>query len=203
MARKYGRDIEYVGKDVPTQLYILGHGRHGKDTVAEFISGIYGITYCSSSWFMAEEVVYPALKELCGYTSVAECFADRANHRTKWYDLIAARNPTGVELSAAIFNLYGMYVGLRNKRELDAVRKDPSFNAYVIWVDASVRARPEPKESMTVRIDDADAIIFNNTSEFALFKTVCKSPTPIKNYHMVLAYAIRSLYRDALRYLDP
>ena len=183
-------------------LYVIGHGRHGKDTAAEFISGIYGITFCSSSWFMAERVIYPALAKKYGYTSVEQCFADRANHRAEWYNLIAARNPTGVELSAAIFDQYGMYVGLRNKRELDAVRKDPRFNINVIWIDATRRAPTEPSASMTLTSEDADAIIFNNDSEFSLLKTICKSPTPIRKYHMVVAYAVRSIYRDALRYLD-
>jgi hypothetical protein len=143
-------------------IYIVGHGRHGKDTVAEILRDDYGLKFTASSWFMAGKVVFPALKNKYGYKSVAECFDDRHNHRAEWFDLIDKANPNGTELSEAIFKENEVYIGIRNKRELDAVKADSRFNPLVIWVDASKRTQPEPESSMTIKQKDANYILDNN-----------------------------------------
>lgn len=43
----------------PLRMMVVGHGRHGKDTVAEILRDQFGATFVSSSWFMAERVVFP------------------------------------------------------------------------------------------------------------------------------------------------
>lgn len=38
------------------KILILGHGQHGKDTAAEFLTQEFGLSFISSSWFVMEEV---------------------------------------------------------------------------------------------------------------------------------------------------
>lgn len=158
----YSNTFEFDQTFHGKQIYIVGHGRHGKDTVAEILRDDYGLKFTASSWFMAGKVVFPALKNKYGYKSVAECFDDRHNHRAEWFDLIDKANPNGTELSEAIFKENEVYIGIRNKRELDAVKADSRFNPLVIWVDASKRAQPEPESSMTIKQKDADYTLDNN-----------------------------------------
>tara|TARA_Y100000593_G_scaffold91656_1_gene181084 strand:+ start:718 stop:1530 length:813 start_codon:yes stop_codon:yes gene_type:complete len=159
LAVELGLDIQYEAKK---HIYIVGHGRHGKDTVAEIMRDNYGFTFTASSWFMAGKVVFPALRNKYGYTSVAECFDDRHNHRAEWFDLIDKANPNGTELSEAIFKQNDIYVGIRSKRELDAVKADNRFDPLVVWVDASKRLEPEPSSSISIAIEDADYVVDNN-----------------------------------------
>ena len=71
-------------------LLIIGHARHGKDTVAEIISEFTGYKFESSSMAAARIFIFDALKEKYGYKSFNECFEDRVNRRKEWYDLICA-----------------------------------------------------------------------------------------------------------------
>ena len=64
------------------KLLIIGHGRHGKDTVCEILKESYGFNFRSSSDFCAEKLVYPLLKDLYNYNSYQEAYADRHNHRS-------------------------------------------------------------------------------------------------------------------------
>jgi hypothetical protein len=159
LAVELGLNIQYEAKK---HIYIVGHGRHGKDTVAETLRDRFNFTFTASSWFMADKVIFPALKDKYGYTTVRQCFYDRHSHRSEWFDLIDKANPNGTELSEAIFKQNDIYVGIRNKRELDAVKADPRFDPFVVWVDASNRLEPEPGSSMGITIDDADYVIDNN-----------------------------------------
>ena len=154
-----GLNIQYEAKK---HIYIVGHGQHGKDTVAETLRDNFGFTFTASSWFMAEKVVFPALKDKYGYETAEQCFNDRRNHRAEWFDLIDKANPNGTELSEAIFKHNDIYVGIRNKRELDAVKADSRFDPLIIWVDASDRLGPEPSDSMGITINDADYVVDNN-----------------------------------------
>jgi len=74
------------------KILILGHKRHGKDTVAQMISNHTGMTFKSSSEAAAEIFLYDALKDKYGYENPQECVEDRVNHRAEWHDLIAAYN---------------------------------------------------------------------------------------------------------------
>ena len=153
------------------KLLIIGYGRHGKDCVAQMIVNETKMTSTSSSLFAAKEVVYPEMKD--EYVSVEECFQDRHNHRKRWYDLICEFNrndPTS--LSKAIFKEHDIYVGLRAKVELDAV-KSAGMVDKVIWVDASQRLPAEGKDSCTVTKSDADFVLDNNGTLSDLRQNVC------------------------------
>lgn len=146
------------------KLVVIGYAGHGKDTVCEILRDEHGYTFASSSQAVAEEVIFPALKDKYGYTSVEECFADRHNHRQEWFELIKEYNtPDLARLGKLIFSKYDIYCGLRSIGELIAI-KDAGLCDYVISVDALQRLRTkESTSSMTVIpwIDD-DYVIENN-----------------------------------------
>lgn len=47
----------------PRKIILIGHARHGKDTVAEMLANIYGLPFTSSSIFCADRVVLPLTQD--------------------------------------------------------------------------------------------------------------------------------------------
>jgi hypothetical protein len=137
---------------------ILGHGRHGKDTVAEMLRDHIGLTFRSSSEAACEIAVFPRLSQMYGYETPAECFADRANHRQEWRDLIIQHNtPDLGRLCKDILATHDCYVGMRNKDEYEATKH---LFDVVIWVDAHRRCGAD--FSMDVPFDKTMAYVDNN-----------------------------------------
>lgn len=140
------------------KIMILGHGRAGKDETAKILRDQAGITFRSSSEAACEIAVFPYLSELYGYETPAECFADRAQHRDEWKDLITAYNtPDKSKLCREIIATNDCYVGMRCPLEFAATRH---LFGMVIWVDASKRVPLEP--SMLIKQDDNMLHIDNN-----------------------------------------
>jgi len=165
-----------VGEDFVTpspkprrlNLMVIGHGRHGKDTVSALIADQFDLTWGASSFLLSERVVYPVLKDRYGYRSVAECFDDRSNHRAEWFDTIAAYNAGDpARFTRELYDVYDIYCGLRNRDEFVAARKEGLID-LTIWVDASERMPPEDSASCTVTKADADIVIDNNGTEAEL-----------------------------------
>lgn len=144
------------------KLLIVGHGRHGKDTVAEYLSKKYVLKFKSSSMHCAEKVVFPVLSGVYGYESVDDCFNDRHNRRSEWYDLITYHcHDDLARLGREIFSECDIYCGLRSKREFNAIKNNGLFD-YAIWVDRTDWLETEPKSSMTIEPWMADYTIDNN-----------------------------------------
>jgi hypothetical protein len=147
------------------KLLILGHGRHGKDTVCELLRDKYGFSFMSSSLFCAERVMKPAFDrvELMPiYDSVQECFDDRVNNRAFWYDQIIAYNrPDASRLGREIFAENDIYCGVRSAREFHALRNTGAYDIS-IWIDASERMPAEGRDSCTVEPWMADFVLDNN-----------------------------------------
>lgn len=144
------------------KLLILGHARHGKDTVAEILRDKHGFDFRSSSHFLAETVVMPALAfRGFSYRDVSECYDDRVNHRALWREIIANHNQSDpTRLSRAILDVSDCYVGMRTVREYHA-----SIDLFdsVAWVDASGRdIPPEGRESMTIEFDPKRMHLIDN-----------------------------------------
>ena len=142
------------------KLIICGHGRHGKDTMAGYLVDVHGFTAVASSIFAAEKLVFPLLKEKYGYKTATECFHDRYSHRAEWFNIISnycRENPS--KLTQEIFKESDIYVGLRNRAELEASRK---YCDVVIWVDRSRHLAPENKDSNEITPEMCDVIIDNN-----------------------------------------
>jgi len=150
------------------KLLVIGHGRHGKDTVCEILQQNYNLSFESSSRFCSKLFIYDMLKDKYGYTNEEECYADRHNHRAEWYDAICDFNKgDGARLGREIFKEHDIYCGLRNKREFFAMKNTNVFD-YCIWVDRSDHLPPEPKDSMSLEQWMSDFTIDNNGTINAL-----------------------------------
>lgn len=147
------------------RMMVVGHGRHGKDTAAEILRDDFGATFVSSSWFMAERVIYPYFceKHPGKYSSAQECYDDRANERPTWFNLIAESNAADLTtLGRAIFKEYDLYVGNRNAREFHALRNAAVFDV-AIWIDACERLEyREPRTSLTIEPWMCNFVVDNN-----------------------------------------
>jgi len=147
------------------KVYILGNSRHGKDLFAEILADRLGLTFCSSSLFMAKVFIYDALKDAIGYTSFEECYEDRHNHRATWHDLICSYNAKDpARLSREIFQEYDIYVGIRSNVEFEEAKREGLCD-LAIWVDASCRLPDEGKDSFNIDKSKADFVIDNNDDE--------------------------------------
>ena len=144
------------------KLLVIGHGRHGKDTVCEMLRDYYGYSFESSSQFCSKLFIYDNLKEKYGYETEEQCYADRHNHRAEWYDAICDYNvPDAATLGREMFATYDIYCGLRNKREFFAMKNTGVFD-HCIWVDRSMYLPPEAASSMSLEQWMADFTIDNN-----------------------------------------
>jgi hypothetical protein len=154
------------------KLLVIGHGRHGKDTVCEILRDRYGFRFQSSSEFCARKFIYDELKLKYGYADYEQCYRDRHNHRSEWYDMIHAYcQDDYARLGRDIFAENDIYCGLRNKSEFHAMRNTGVFD-YCVWVDRSDHAPPEPRDSMNLEIWMADHVIDNNSTLEVLHRSV-------------------------------
>ena len=151
------------------KFLVLGHARHGKDTVAEYLAKELGLSYKGSSEVCAEFI----FKELAGYKSVQECFEDRSNHRVEWFQIITDYCRTDkARLGRLIYETNDIYSGVRAKDELDAVIEE--FSPFVIWVDAAFRLPLESNKSMQLLPYADYRYIDNNKDEEHLYKQLDK-----------------------------
>jgi dephospho-CoA kinase len=143
-------------------LLFVGHGRHGKDSMAEIMQEYFGLKFKSSSQAAAEIFIYDELKGKYGYKTPEECFEDRVNRRAEWHDLICEYNKEDkAKLAKGILEHADCYVGMRDSREIKECIKQGLFD-LIIWIDASKRLPLESKDSFNIDINDADIIIDNN-----------------------------------------
>ena len=144
------------------KLMIMGYGRHGKDTMCEILKEKYVFTFGSSSYVAAKHVVFPVLRDLIGYQTVDECYADRHNHRALWYELIKAFNHNDpAALARLIFSEHRIYCGIRSIEEFRAAKEAGLFD-YALWVDRSEVLPSETTNSCTVHTELADLVVNNN-----------------------------------------
>lgn len=144
------------------KIIVLGDAEHGKDAACEILEAEHGFRFTSSSVFCSEKVVYPVLAPLYGYGTVRECFDDRRDHRTEWYDLIMEYNREDpAKLVKEMFVEHDVYCGLRNSRELHSARNQGIVD-FVLWVDASHIRPRESRDSNTVEPWMADFVVDNN-----------------------------------------
>lgn len=142
------------------KLMIIGHARHGKDTVCEYLRDNYGFRFTSSSFLLApyiHEKIFPTI-----YKDYKACWEDRHNHRQIWFEAI--RDYTSIDktlLARLIYSNNDIYCGIRDASELWAVNKANLYD-FCIWVDACGRLPKEPTTSMNVTHHMADYVLNNN-----------------------------------------
>jgi len=164
--------IDIIGYGRSMRLLIIGYGRHGKDTVSEYLEKQHGMTFESSSKFCSKKFIFNDLKDKYGYDTEEECYADRHNHRSEWYDAICNYNKDdAAKLGKEMFDEFDIYCGLRNKREFDAMKNEKVFD-YSIWVDRSDHLPPEDSSSISLEQCMSDYTIDNNGSIDELYKNV-------------------------------
>lgn len=148
------------------RILVLGHARHGKDTVAAMISYKNGPRALSTS-VAAMRVVRRALAEAgINYKNAKACFADRVNRREFWFDTIAElNNPDPATLVRHVLSDHDVVVGLRSAREFEAAAD--LFDA-IWWIDASARGVPqEPTSSMNIVFDPERMALIDNSGSLA------------------------------------
>jgi len=147
------------------RLLILGHGRHGKDTVAELLEFYAGFTFTSSS-HKAAAVILPALNACMmtdgipwsPYATVEDAFNDRHNHRMLWKELISLYTASDkASLAKLVLESSDVYVGMRCIEEYHE-----SFDLFdhVIWVDAHKRHPSDP--TMTIPMGTWSMVYIDN-----------------------------------------
>jgi len=153
------------------KLLVVGHGRHGKDTVCELLEQ-YGYTFQSSSKFCSELFIFNELKDTYGYADEEECYADRHNHRTLWYNMIHDYCSNDLaRLGRNLFAERDIYCGLRNRREFFAMQNEELFD-YAIWVDRTDHLPTEDPSSMSIEQWMCDYTLDNNSDLNRLEKNV-------------------------------
>ena len=159
-------------KDI--RLLIIGHGRMGKDTMAEILRDEFGMTFESSSQAASDIFLYDLMKEKYGYETSEECFEDRHNHRQEWYEAIKGYNKDDkVKLAKGIVERTGCYVGMRDREEIKECVKQKLFD-LIVWVDASDRLPEEPATSFNIDKSCADVIIENNGTYEEFYEKVLR-----------------------------
>lgn len=159
------------------KILIIGHGGHGKDTVASIIKEKVGLTFSSSSIKACEIFIFDALKNKYNYQTIEECFNDRHNHRKEWYDLICEYNKEDrSKLAFKILETEDMYVGMRDDEEFQACKEKKLFNWVIGVYDPS---KPEEKESFNIDFWNVCDFIIPNNSVNTDLKTLEKKVTKI------------------------
>ena len=155
------------------RLLIIGHARHGKDTVAEMISNQMGLTFESSSEFVGHKCIWPTWG--CErYESFEDMFEDRVTteNRIVWGNLIAAYcTPNKARIAEEILESNNMYVGMRRVDEWQTAMRLKLFD-HVIWVDACARLPKESVLSNEMTPAHAGLYIDNNGPEENLQETI-------------------------------
>jgi hypothetical protein len=149
------------------KILVLGHGRHGKDTVAELLQQHYGLSFESSSMFAGKQIMFEHFNrspDLPSYESFEECYADRVNHRGEWHRQISDYNrPDKARLCREILEESDMYVGMRCSKEYEASKH---LFDHVLWVDASDRGMPyEGKDSFNISYDPDEMLWISNNGD--------------------------------------
>lgn len=144
------------------KLLLLGHRQCGKTTIGKMIADKLGLVAHDSSWYAAENIVYPVLKERYGYKDAVACYEDRGNHRQEWFDLIREFNAEPDSLTKDILANGDIYVGMRSQWEFDGSRHH--FDR-ILWIEGGDRVPPEAKESMELSWTNAMDILDNSGDE--------------------------------------
>jgi hypothetical protein len=124
----------------------------------------YGLSSVSSSKIATREVVVPYLRAVHGleYATDEDCYADRINHRIKWFNAISEYNRDDLaRLTRKVLEVSDIYVGLRCDKEFFAARH---LFDHVIGVTAFER-KPKLDPTFLAPLDQCDFILTNDGPE--------------------------------------
>ena len=152
------------------KILIVGHGRHGKDTLAELITKHQGNKFRGSSAVMCEELYSPHFEAL--YDSPEALFEARHEHRNQLYDLICDYNkedPT--RLARKVMEGGHGYTGMRAFEEVMECIKQDVFT-HVIWIERNDIPKADPTQGFS--FEDLYEEVLREDTSFSLAK--------VKNY---------------------
>ena len=136
--------VEFFEKHVlrrRPRIAILGYSGAGKDTMGELLRDWYGYEYMQATMFILEKFLWYDYGLEEEYESLETAYADRVNHRKKWYDYICdinSDNPSTV--ANEIYRNSDIYCGIRSMRELEGVH---DILDRVYWINCGKRIPAE------------------------------------------------------------
>lgn len=135
------------------KILIIGHGRSGKDTVAQILSNVTGLKWGGVSSYMCKMVA-----EKLGVPP-DEAWENRHKNREKWRAIIDEhrKDDPACIVKEMLAEGYSIIAGLRPRAEFDAVK--PMFN-HTIWVERDVPSDP----TLELTKEDATITIGNNST---------------------------------------
>lgn len=140
-------------------ILIIGKGGCGKDTAAEIICSLYGLSFVSSSRFACKKCIFPVLAQKYGYQSYDQCYEDRRNHREEWKELISAYNsPDKSKLARELLKEFEIYVGMRCPDEFEAAKE---LFQEIYYIDADERVL-EDDPTFKIPFDPACMVRIDN-----------------------------------------
>lgn len=146
------------------RILIVGHGRHGKDTLAGLINLHLNHRFRGSSQVAATEVIYPLMSNF--YSTPDEAFNLRHDNRELWTALIRDFNRGDKARLAKIVCDGGFgYTGLREWEEVKECFRQGIFT-HVIWIE-----RPDIPE--------------NDPTMTFTFKDLLDEQSTYRNYHLM------------------
>ena len=144
------------------KILIVGHARHGKDTVAEMIADYLGIEFQGTSRQFASHVRKALSEAVCDvqYHSDQECWEDRVNHRADWHVTIARFCSENKTAAADLVYAKGhIYCGVRAQAEYDAIVA--KYDPVIFWVSNNSKPK-EPDSSMQLSYDPKTMSLITN-----------------------------------------
>jgi len=156
------------------KLLIIGHARHGKDTVAEMIRDTYGYNFKSSSEASLDIFLYDVLnkKYKMNYLTRGQAFRDRVNFRKIWHDEICEYNKDDkARLAKDIMSKNNIYVGMRSSVEIQACIDQGVFDLIIGVYDP--RKALEETDSFDISVfEESDIVLINSGTLDDLLRNV-------------------------------
>lgn len=129
-------------------IAVVGHGRAGKDTIAEMLGKLTGLTYGGSM----SRTVLPLVADSLGLLP-EEAWPTRHEQRRYWYEWCNEfRKDDPALIAKMLLGTADFVVGIRDKVELEACIEQGLFRHFV-WVD-----RPNLPKDPTLTYDLSDLI---------------------------------------------
>jgi len=154
------------------KILILGEGEHGKDTFADLLCEYAGLKKVASSEFVAEQLMYPLMKQKYCYFNSQGCYEDRRNHREFWCDIIKEYNRYDKSrLAEAILGNSDIYVGMRSEDEYQVSK---GLFDYIFYVDAYPRLFRGGDTTMTIECNEAEMYVIDNSGNLQDLKIAAK-----------------------------
>lgn len=142
------------------KLLIIGHARHGKDSLCELLSE-KGFKYTPTSDIYMDKIIWPAWSDQ--YENKEEAVVDKVNRRGEMFALISEYcKEDNARFAKDVLEVSDIYCGLRARDEFEASKH---LFDLIIWVDATERLPLESPESFELTAEDANYYFDNNFTE--------------------------------------